>query len=57
MKQDTFVNAKLEIFVREFVNSDLCVNLKQDERVLGSTTYKFYLRNPFQDIKISRMHG
>ena len=31
MKQGTYVNLKLEIFVCEFMNLDLCVNMKHDD--------------------------
>ena len=33
MKQGTSVNVKLEIFVREFVNLDLYVNVKHDDYI------------------------
>ena len=46
VKQGTCVNVKLEIFVGEFVNLDLCVNVKHDD-ILESINYKFRLRNLF----------
>ena len=49
MKQDTYVNVKLEIVVHEFVNSDLCANVKHDVETQVS----------FQDIqnKVENVRG
>ena len=44
------MNVKLEIFVCEFVNLDLCMIVKHDD-ILESIIYKFCLRNL---LKISR---